>query len=381
MRRQRFEKAKLENTLLECPCCFDDELLDDDMLACPDGHIFCKECVKRYTETSIGDSKYMFNCINDKCKREFEMSTLSNVLEPNMFSKVLRNIQNEEIKKAGIENLESCKYCTYAAIIENPEEKVFRCLNPDCLKETCRQCNEPNHLPLRCNEIEKSDEVSMRTWIENRVTEAMIRQCHKCSKRFFKVEGCNMMHCVCGASMCYLCRKPTSDYKHFQEGTCKQYSDIEELHQIEMEKAYKEANELYLKDHPDAASIKLKYDPKKILDDLNKEKEKLKKQQQLHMAQIQIGQIANLNNRNVNIIHNGRHYNNVEQLMQHLNQNVNQHLLNVNMHMNIMQQQRANLNQQVNQQLQRANQQIQQANQQIQRARPVLPAAPANNPN
>lgn len=66
------------------------------------------------------------------------MNTLSVVLEPNLFSKVLRNIQNEEVKKAGLENLESCQYCTYAAIIENQADKVFRCLNPECLKEICR---------------------------------------------------------------------------------------------------------------------------------------------------------------------------------------------------------------------------------------------------
>lgn len=75
-------------------------------------------------------------------------------------------------------------------------------------------------MPLRCSEIEKSDEVNMRTWIENKVTEAMIRECHQCGKRFFKVEGCNMMHCVCGAAMCYLCRvaiPPKIGYKHFSE--------------------------------------------------------------------------------------------------------------------------------------------------------------------
>lgn len=53
-----------------------------------------------------------------------------------------------------------------------------------------------------------------------------------------------------------------------------------ELHQIEMEKAYKEANEIYLKEHPDSASISLKYDPKKILDELHKEKDKEKQQKQ-----------------------------------------------------------------------------------------------------
>lgn len=57
---------------------------------------------------------------------------------------------------------------------------------------------------MRCDEIEQKDEVHMRTWIENKVTEAMIRVCYKCGKRFYKTEGCNMMHCVCGASMWYV---------------------------------------------------------------------------------------------------------------------------------------------------------------------------------
>ncbi len=52
-RKQKFEDAKRKNNLLECPCCYENELLDEDMLACPDGHLFCKECVKRFTETLV----------------------------------------------------------------------------------------------------------------------------------------------------------------------------------------------------------------------------------------------------------------------------------------------------------------------------------------
>lgn len=78
-----------------------------------------------------------------------------------------------------------------------------------------RLCNEPNHIPLRCEEVEKEKETSYRTFVENKMTEAMIRTCWHCKKRFFKVEGCNKMTCTCGASMCYLCRKPIKDYDHF----------------------------------------------------------------------------------------------------------------------------------------------------------------------
>lgn len=55
----------------------------------------------------------------------------------------------------------------------------------------------------------------MRTFIENKLSEAMLRTCHNCSKRFMKEIGCNKMTCVCGASMCYVCREPDIDYDHF----------------------------------------------------------------------------------------------------------------------------------------------------------------------
>ncbi len=47
------------------------------------------------------------------------------------------------------------------------------------------------------------------------MTEAIIRQCDKCKTALEKVEGCNKLTCRCGASMCYLCKKPNIDYAHF----------------------------------------------------------------------------------------------------------------------------------------------------------------------
>lgn len=46
----------------------------------------------------------------------------------------------------------------------------------------------------------------MRTYIETKMTEALIRNCYSCKKPFLKVDGCNKMTCACGAKMCYLCR-------------------------------------------------------------------------------------------------------------------------------------------------------------------------------
>ena len=189
------------------------------MLPCDKGHTFCLLCIKRFAQSRIGDYKFEFKCFNDACDGEFGLQVLRKVLDSNTFSNLIQNMQKEEIKKAGIEGLESCPSCGYSMIVENPDEKVFKCSRRDCLKETCRFCKEDSHLPKNCEEMkrDKGQEDEMRKFIENRVTESMIRVCHKCNKRFYKIEGCNMMHCTCGAQMCYICRKPIENYNHFSK--------------------------------------------------------------------------------------------------------------------------------------------------------------------
>ena len=44
---------------------------------------------------------------------------------------------------------------------------------------------------------------------------------------------------------------------------CDQFTDIDKLHRTEMEKAAKEARRLYMSEHPEAATTKLKHDPLK----------------------------------------------------------------------------------------------------------------------
>lgn len=155
----------------------------------------------------VGDGKFHLTCLGH-CEEVFPLATLQKALTANTFSKWLKRIQIAEIEKADIEGLEQCPFCPFATIMDTkPEEnKLFMCQNPDCGKESCRICKEMSHIPLRCEEVEKDAEVRKRTYIENKMTEAMIRKCWKCSKPFVKMDGCNKMTCDCGASMCYLCR-------------------------------------------------------------------------------------------------------------------------------------------------------------------------------
>ncbi|XP_050458717.1 uncharacterized protein LOC126855281 isoform X2 [Cataglyphis hispanica] len=209
--KKEFEELKAKNELIECQCCFDNECMPSKCSTCEEGHIFCNSCIVRSTELILANGKTHVDCLLN-CGSEFPLSVLQQVLPPTKFSILLCKRQEAEVMAAGLEGLVSCPFCHFASI-PPPEDKVFRCLNPNCMKESCRFCKELNHIPLKCNEG-KSDVA--RLYLEEKMTEALVRKCYKCSRTFFKEEGCNKMTCLCGAQMCYICDKPVTSYGHFQ---------------------------------------------------------------------------------------------------------------------------------------------------------------------
>ncbi|XP_071634431.1 uncharacterized protein [Temnothorax longispinosus] len=208
---QEFNELKAKGQLFECQCCYDNECMPSKCSTCEEGHIFCNSCIVRSTDVVLGDGNTCVDCLL-KCGCEFPISVLQRVLPPTKFSILLCKRQEAEVIAAGVEGLVSCPFCHFASI-PPPEDKIFKCLNPECMKESCRLCKELNHIPLKCNE--KKTE-SARKFLEEKMTEALVRKCYRCSRMFFKEEGCNKMTCVCGAQMCYICDKPVTDYKHFQ---------------------------------------------------------------------------------------------------------------------------------------------------------------------
>ncbi|XP_018022152.1 uncharacterized protein LOC108678287 isoform X2 [Hyalella azteca] len=273
-KKEAFAAAKVAGLLCTCPICCEDEILEEDMRACASldsPHLFCKTCVRRYCEEQIGQGSLKFTCLEGSCKEEFSLNVLKTVLKSSVFSNLLKRKQAEEIVAAGIADLECCPFCNFATIMPNKEDKIFNCLNPECLKDTCRLCKELSHIPLRCEEVETKSQLSARTYLENQMSEAMVRECYKCGQRFIKEDGCNKMVCSCGAVMCYLCKKPIRGYDHFtdqgraaaggltpsENGKCALWSNSLKLHAEEVQKRAAEAKKTL---DPD---VQLKHDPTK----------------------------------------------------------------------------------------------------------------------
>ncbi|XP_073953522.1 E3 ubiquitin-protein ligase RNF216-like, partial [Choristoneura fumiferana] len=206
-----FNALKAAGGFWTCQCCYDEECIPLKCSTCENAHVFCNSCVVKGTDTKLGDGETQVPCFLN-CGSEFSMSTLQKVLPPAKFSILLQKRQAAEVLAAGLEGLVSCPFCPFASI--PPEgDKVFKCLNPECMKESCILCKEPNHVPFNCGQQEKKDKA--RKYIEEKMTQALTRSCYQCKKVFFKEEGCNLMTCPCKAMMCFICNSPVKNYQHF----------------------------------------------------------------------------------------------------------------------------------------------------------------------
>lgn len=80
----------------------------------------------------------------------------------------------------------------------------FTCKNPSCRQVSCMTCHKAWRDPHACEEPLQQ---SLRTTVEAARTAAVKRTCPRCNLSFVKSSGCNKLTCICGYSMCYICRK------------------------------------------------------------------------------------------------------------------------------------------------------------------------------
>ncbi|KAI0083599.1 hypothetical protein BDY19DRAFT_1031916 [Irpex rosettiformis] len=209
-----------EDCQIECACCFSEYPIRK-VVQCPDAHLFCRDCMSSYCETKLGEHDINIICMDQSgCKLAFTEEELKKVLSGKLLELYYRVKQRKEIEAAGVENLAECPFCDYKVIIENPEERLFRCARDECGVVSCRACKKPDHLPKNCEEAETDKKLDARHTVEEAMTQALIRSCPNpgCDKVFTKEAGCNKMTCTnCRTMSCYVCRKVIKGYEHFNQ--------------------------------------------------------------------------------------------------------------------------------------------------------------------
>ena len=205
-RKNRVEVAEVAGRLVECQCCYSDECLQEEMVVCPGGHSYCGECVARAASVAAGEGKTGVVCLGG-CDLDLRHEELRRVVAAELLDKLALRRQAKEGEEAGLENLETCPACHFAVIMEGEEDRVVVCRNPRCGRLTCRKCREVSHLPAACGAARDEAERA-RKEVEEQLTRALVRQCHRCRKEFIRTAGCLVMTCPCGASQCYICHTP-----------------------------------------------------------------------------------------------------------------------------------------------------------------------------
>ena len=110
------------------------------MTQCPDAHLFCTDCVVSYAATLLGEHNPAIRCMDQSgCALAFPASELRRILTPKLLELYERVSQRKELEAAGLENLEECPFCEYQVVIENEEEKLFRCEREECGAVSCRK--------------------------------------------------------------------------------------------------------------------------------------------------------------------------------------------------------------------------------------------------
>ncbi|KAI1079143.1 hypothetical protein F5B20DRAFT_571157 [Whalleya microplaca] len=262
-----FASAQREGQTAECGCCFEECALNR-MIRCNGEtvHWFCRDCMRSQAETVIGLSKWELTCMSmDSCSAGFSANQRPLFLDKKLGTALDRIEQEAMLRMAGIENLESCPFCPYAAEYPPVEvDKEFRCDNEDCYRVSCRLCRKETHIPKTCEEVAiEEGGGDARHALEEAMSAALIRTCNKCRNPFMKEDGCNKILCTrCQTLHCYVCRKTITGYQHFndkkrggKDGQCPLFDSTEERHQQEVERAEKEALEKVAKENPDVVRL------------------------------------------------------------------------------------------------------------------------------
>ena len=129
----------------------------------------------------------------------------------------------------------------------------FLCCSPLCGRASCQACLKIWHDPHVCHE---STTNSLRTTVEAARTAALKRTCPRCRLGFIKDSGCNKLTCICGYSMCYVCRQGLGrdaggeGYRHFCQhfrptgGACKECDKCDLYKDEDDEKLVRQAGAL-----------------------------------------------------------------------------------------------------------------------------------------
>lgn len=199
-----------------CPLCFE-EPTQAFTLACQ--HVYCTGCLKHTLISAIDGKSIPICCIgNDgRCNVPIPLPVIERFISPARLTQMLENSFRVHLEQRPNE-LRFCPTpdCTQIYRVSKEDSAVIQC--PACLIETCSHCHQPPHHELSCEEnalngSKSGQELLLERWAKGT---SNVKKCPDCGIFIEKIDGCNHIHCRCGAHVCWICAQTFNDgiYDH-----------------------------------------------------------------------------------------------------------------------------------------------------------------------
>lgn len=168
------------------------------------GCLFHQNCVFAHLSTAIKEQKYPLVCPQAKCRAEIHPMDLKERLSAPLYKQLEQSQMEAFIQRNGRDfkhcPTPDCPY-VFAWTQENPR---FKC--PVCLKVWCLLCRKEFHEGISCKEYEQlTDPKALDVQFDATAYHAGFQLCPSCNAWVEKVDGCNMVLCLCETTFCYYC--------------------------------------------------------------------------------------------------------------------------------------------------------------------------------
>ncbi|CAM8972170.1 unnamed protein product [Rhodiola kirilowii] len=221
-----------ESSTVDCQICFQ-EMTSSEVTMMDCGHYFCENCWAEYFIVQIqeGMSKRV-KCMAYKCNAICDEEIIRNIvsLKDSGIAKKFENIILESYIEDNykVKWCPSVPHCGNAISVEGDGVCEVKCT---CGLEFCFGCLSEAHSPCSCRmwrlwAKKCADDSETANWVT-----VHTKPCPKCFKPLNKDGGCNLVVCVCGQALCWLCGGPTGrthTYRSIEGHHCGSYKKMDE---------------------------------------------------------------------------------------------------------------------------------------------------------
>lgn len=222
---------------IKCLICYEQKAAYS-ALAC--GHKFCNECYVTFLSHKIKDEGHA--CIFTTCPHDKCLVLVTERLAKSLPLSQEQQLQFERacsLERSYVDDNPTLKWCTGVDCgLAVRARKGTRGVQCKCGKRFCFACNQDDHAPCSCEELQKwivkcKDDSETYNWLVSNT-----KPCPKCGTSIEKNGGCNHMTCKNGAckyEFCWVCVGPWKDHSGSYY-SCNRYDPEQEKESAEGKK-------------------------------------------------------------------------------------------------------------------------------------------------